>query len=130
MRYLYTIQNSQNGEILSPVGSHCIEKFGREELTNRVRNTESLFRHISPLLQAVREHRAISLADLSDKLLRKLYDDDAFPPNQYNHNNGHDDYDFLLKMRRRLTITEKQQQKISCIIRYSIRPYLESKIRT
>ena len=30
--YLFTIRNARNGNILYPIGSSCIKKFGREDL--------------------------------------------------------------------------------------------------
>ncbi len=44
IRYQYTISNSCNGEILFPIGSSCIQKFGREDLNQQIILQEGMFR--------------------------------------------------------------------------------------
>lgn len=48
-KYLYTIKNMYNGNILYPVGSSCITKFDRKDLREKTSLMESQFK----LLHAV-----------------------------------------------------------------------------
>lgn len=49
IKYLYTIKNMYNGNILYPVGSSCITKFDRKDLREKTSLMESQFK----LLHAV-----------------------------------------------------------------------------
>ena len=82
LRYLYTIFNRETGTTLYPIGSCCIKKFEREDMNEEISVTEDMFR----LLHAIRDREYIRLTSdfFSRKLLRKLYDEGAFIPNQYN----------------------------------------------
>ena len=54
-----------------------------------------------------------------------MFDQGAFPPNQYNKYNGDKDYEFMLKMfNMRGEPSENQLKKIRAIILNSIKPYL------
>ena len=128
LRYLFTIQNMYNGNILFPIGSSCINKFGRSDLNNETSVYEDMFK----LLHAVKERRFISLSSdlFSRKLLKYLYDEGAFD-NEYNGFDGENDYEFLLKMfnkRDKDAITYKQEAKIRAIIVSSIKPFLIRKL--
>ncbi len=130
LRYLYTIRNTLNGNILYPIGSSCIKKFERDDLKEETVVREKLFK----LRHAVENNEFISLNSelFSRKLLYFLYDDNAFRPNQYNDYDGYNDYEFLLDMfnkRDKNSISSKQQAKIRAIIVSSIRPYLKMKLR-
>ena len=129
LRYLYTIRNIYNGNILYPIGSCCIKKFDREDMDEAVSVTEDMFR----LLHAIRDGKFINLTPdfFSRKLLKKLYEEEVFTPSRYNNFNGYNDYQFMLDMfnkRNKDSITQRQQQKIRGIIAYSIRPYLEEQL--
>ena len=43
IRYMFTIRNTKNGNTLSPIGSSCIKKFQRPELSDLVGVYEKLF---------------------------------------------------------------------------------------
>lgn len=58
IRYLYTIRNIYNGEILFPIGSSCINKFGRKDLNDETGLIEEQFR----LLHAVESNKYLSLS--------------------------------------------------------------------
>lgn len=58
IKYLYTIRNRYSGRILYPIGSSCINKFGREDLRDATSLIESQFK----LLHAVEEGRYLSLS--------------------------------------------------------------------
>ena len=127
LRYLYEIRNCRNDNILWPVGSCCIRKFGRDDLKDQATIQEQLFR----LLHAIRDRKRIELTTefFSRKLLRYLYEDNAFPPTEYNDGDGWYDYNFLLDIfNRHDEVTERQERKVNGIIAYSLRPYLEKKL--
>ena len=128
LRYLYTIQNKINDNILFPIGSSCIKRFGREDL----RHETSIYEQMFKLLHAVKDHKFISFTSelFSRKLLKYLYDEGAFNT-KYNNYYGHDDYKFMLKMfntKDKSSITIKQDKKIKAIIVNSIKPYLINRL--
>lgn len=130
LRYLFTIQNTRNGNTLYPIGSSCIKKFERDDLNDDVSIKEQLFR----LLHAIENNEYITLSSdlFSRKLLGYLYDEGAFQANSYNGFDPEVDYDFLLKMfnkRDKDSISTQQHRKISAIIMSSIRPYLRSVLK-
>lgn len=129
LRYLFTIVNSENGNTLYPIGSSCIKKFGRHDLSEETEIYEKLFK----LSHAVENNEFITLTSqyFSRKVLKYLYEDGAFSPNQYNNYNPESDYNFLLEMfnkRDKENINLNQERKIKAIIVSSIRPYLSKKL--
>lgn len=76
IKYIYTIRNRNNGRILFPIGSSCINKFERNDLREVTSIIESQFK----LLHAVEEGRFLSLNTelFSRKLLKWLYEEGAF----------------------------------------------------
>ena len=125
LRFLFTIRNRYNQNILYPIGSRCIRKFEREDLEEITTIHEALVK----LLHALRNRERIehSSAYFSRKLLRYLLDNNAFRPSAYNHGNGYNDYQFMLDMfNQRTPPSARQQSKIDAIIISSIKPYLES----
>ena len=126
--YLFTIRNRLNGNILYPIGSSCIKKFGRDELSSEASVREKMFK----LYHAVENNQFISLSTefFSRKLLETLYSNGAFDC-EYNDYDGYDDYIFMLDMfnkRDKTSITPGQQRKIRAIIVASLRPYLRSQL--
>lgn len=118
--YLYTIRNIENGNELSPIGSSCIKKFKREDLTARVTTLEKQLN----LLHAWEDNNFIKLDSkfFSKKLLEYLFDKGAFEDDKYNPEIN---YQFMLDMfNQRKDPTEKQQKKINAIIINNIIPYL------
>ena len=125
LRYLYTIENGVNGNVLFPIGSVCIRQFGRQDLDEEVAVLERLFR----LLHAVEERRFISLKTglFTRKLLLYLFEHGAFEPNEYNGFDGRNDYEFMVDMfNQRNDPTDPQQRKINAVIRWSILTYLRT----
>lgn len=130
IRYLYTIRNTENGHELFPIGSRCIQKFGQADLTQATTLYESLFK----LRNALANHEFIELNStyFNRRLLSYLDDEGVFKPTVYNHQDGHADYRFLLKMfnkRDKTAIFEKQQKKITAIIMNQIFPYLRDTLK-
>jgi len=127
LRYLFTIRNIRNGNMLYPIGSSCIRKFERDDLDDDVSIMEQLFR----LLHALENNQFITLtSDLfSRRLLGYFYDENVFQANSHNGFDPEADYEFLLKMfnkRDKDSISSAQQRKVSAIIMGSIRPYLRT----
>jgi len=96
LRYLFTIRNRKTGISLYPIGSTCIEKFGRDDLDSEV-NVQLDMYH---LVHAIESGERIELTSkyFSKKLLLALYEEGAFAPNQYNGYDGKNDYQFMLDM--------------------------------
>lgn len=128
LRFLFTIKNKYNDNILFPIGSSCIKRFGRQDLKEETSIYEQMFK----LLHMVRDHKFISFTSelFSRKLLNYLYKEGAFD-NYYNKYSGHDDYEFMLKMfntKDKQSITVRQDKKIKAIIVNSIIPYLTRRL--
>lgn len=129
LRYLFTIKNVENGNILYPIGSSCIQKFGRSDLKAETKVHEDMFR----LLHAVENDEYITLDSgyFTRKLIVALYEEGAFSDNRYNGYDGQKDCQFMLDMfnkRDKTTITMAQEGKIRAIIGYAIRPFLQNKL--
>ncbi len=130
IKYEFSIVNDYNGNILYPIGSSCIKRFDREDLSELVNVHEQMSR----LLEAVEagEYIEINSDYFSRKLLGFLYEEGAFMPNKYNSFNPRNDYLFLLDVfnsRDKSWINSNVQRKINAIIVNSIRPYLKGKIK-
>jgi hypothetical protein len=128
LRYLFTIVNTINGNQLFPIGSVCIEKFGRRDLADEATVREQLFK----LMHAIEGGHFIRLSSeyFSRKLLRFLFEDGAFEPNLHNRYDPEADYHFMLDMfNQRLDPTDAQGAKIRAIIVTQIKPYLRQALR-
>lgn len=124
IRYLYTICNRLNGNTLYPIGSRCIRRFERDDLSEMTVIQEKLFK----LLHAIRKHERIELTTdyFSRRVLAYLFEQGAFKPSKYNGFQEHRDYQFMLNMfNQHSPLTESQQRKVNAIIICSIKPYLE-----
>lgn len=122
LRYLFTIKNRINNNIIYPIGSSCISKFGVDKLKNEAKLKEDLFK----LLHAVENNEYITISSdlFSRKLLEYLYNIGAFVPNYYNDFEPKNDYKFLLDMFNKRKRSEQQEKKSSAIIINSIIPFL------
>lgn len=122
LRYLYTIRNRANGNVLYPIGSECIKKFERDDLDQEI----SIMQQKFALVHAVERGKRIDLHSeyFSRRLLLALYQDGAFQPNQYNGYNGYNDYLFLLDIFNKRSCSYQQDRKVQAIIVKSIKPYL------
>lgn len=127
LRYLFTIRNTTNGNVIYPIGSSCIKRFERDDLDEEVAVKEQLFK----LLHAIENNSFITLSSdfFSRKLLRYLYDLDAFEATEYNSYEPYNDYQFLLDMFNKRMRTERQEKKATAIILNSIRPFLRGMLR-
>ena len=130
LRYLFTIRNDRTGKFLYPIGSTCIKKFERADLDEEVNIKVELYH----LAHAIRKGEYIELNSqyFSRKLLRALWEMDAFPGNRYNKYDGFNDYQFLLDMYNKKykdDITKAQKKKIGILIGYTIKPFLQKNLK-
>lgn len=128
IKYLFTIRNTINGNMLYPIGSSCIKKFNRADMKEETSLYESMFK----LLHAVESNRYLSLSPelFSRKLLKYLFEQGAFDT-EYNDFDGKEDYEFMLKMfnkRDKSSISMRQDKKIKAVLLNSIKPFLQNKL--
>ncbi|MGL4949264.1 MAG: hypothetical protein ACRC5M_02695 [Anaeroplasmataceae bacterium] len=127
LKYLFTIKNKENDNILYPIGSSCINKFSRDDLKEQTSATVQLFK----LLHAVNNNSRLNLKSefFSRKLLLHLYNIGAFKPTSFNRYNPYNDYQFMLDMFNKSKITEKQEKRTIAIILNSIKPFLQTLLK-
>lgn len=127
IRYLFTIINTKNNNILYSIGSSCIKKFERNDFNNVVDVKEKLFN----LFHAIENDGYITLSSklFSRKLLEHLYNLGAFRPTKYNSYDSKNDYLFMLNMFNKRSRTEKQEKKVTAIILNSIKPFLRELLK-
>lgn len=122
IKYLFKIQNHLNNVILDPIGSKCIKKFCRKDLSDEVDVCEQ----IAKLLDKVSNNQFVEFtSDLfSRKLLKYLYENGCFQASSYNRYDPYNDYKFLLEMfNQRKEPTDRQRNKITALIMSSIKPF-------
>ena len=124
LRYLYEIYNRQTTHTLLPIGSSCVEMFGLDELDMSVAELRRLF----DLRSAYESHRWVPFTSdfFSRATLTDLWENDAFPPNRFNGQNGKNDYRFLMRMfNMRRAPTDGENRKIRALL-YTIRDFVLS----
>ncbi len=125
LRYLYTIRNEKTGRLLYPIGSSCIQKFGRSDLDEETACWQQAFALMEEAVRlGKREQVGIDSGFFSRKLLYFLYEQGAFKPSKYNGGDGYNDYRFLLGAFNGKSLSAKQVAKCSAVIRYSVYPWL------
>ena len=120
IRYLFYIRNRHNDRTFGPIGSECIKKFGRKDLSSEVDVQERMFR----LYDAIRKREFIELNSdfFSRKLLLYLFEQEALDEG---------DYQFMLDMfnkRDKDSITCGQQRKINAVVGFTLKSYLQRKL--
>lgn len=130
LRYLFTIKNKETGRQLYPIGSSCIKKFERDDLDYATNIQIDMYR----LAHAIEDGERIELNSkfFTKKLIYALYKEGAFVPNKYNRYDGTNDYQFILDMfnkRNKSKITEAQKRKIRGLIAYTIKPFLQKRLK-
>lgn len=130
LKYLFTIKNSENGKELFPIGSSCIKRFGREDLQDEIVAYEEMCKLV--LMVEKNEYIEFNADNFSRNLLHFLYNENVFEANKHNCYNAENDYLFMVSMfnkRNKEEIELSKKKKINAIIRYSIRPFLEKRIK-
>lgn len=126
LRYLFTIVNSKNNNIVFPIGSKCIKRFERSDLNKTITIHEQLHK----LLRAVENNDFIEMNSdyFSRNLLQHLYEIGALNSSNPNFS-AYGNYKFLLSMfNQRKKPTDKQRNRIAAIILGSIKPYLKKNL--
>jgi hypothetical protein len=130
--WMYTITNVTNHAEMFPIGSSCVNHFERSDLNQQV----AVFRKLVQLRGAARAGSQITLTTeyFSRAVLDYLFDAGAFTPDQYNGDNGENDWEFLRKMfgiRDKTTINSKQQWKLMKLLEQKIVPFVlnDSRLR-
>lgn len=128
LKYLYTIKNRYNNNMLFPIGSSCIKKFGRTDLNDEISVKEKLFKLLHAFLDG--ERIELNSTFFSRKLLKFLYEEDVFEENRYNNFCSENTYRFLLDMFNKRNITSSQNNKIKAILVNDIFNYLRCTLST
>ena len=120
IRYLFYIRNRHNGRTFGPIGSECIKKFGRQDLSSEVDVLERMFK----LYEAIQKREFIELNStfFSRKFLLYLHQEGAVDEG---------DYSFLLDMfnkRDKDGISIGRQRKINAVIGFRIKPFLARRL--
>jgi len=124
---LFTITNQRNRALLYPIGSVCVNQFGREELDQQVKVYDELLRLRKAILDGSRIRLTSDL--FSRALLVWLFNEGSFPPDEYNNFDGERDLEFLLKMfnkRNKDALTRPQQKKITAILLAKVMPFVRN----
>lgn len=121
--YLFTIRNHLNQHTLFPIGSSCVNLFEVEELDLSV----SVLRRLFELRTAFVDGKRVELTSdfFSRAVLADLWQNGAFPPNEYNRSNGENDYKFMLDMfNQRHDFTDNEARKVWVLINRTIRTFV------
>ena len=128
LKYLFTIQNQKNNNILKYIGSTCIKKFKREEL-DKITTT---YTKLCVLYYAIKNNEYIEFNAnfFSKQLIEYFEEQNIIKPSRYNNYEPKKDYDFMKKMFfKRKEPTEPEQKKIKAIMVNSIKPYLIEQVK-
>lgn len=123
--YLYMIHNRHTDWSLFPIGSSCVNLFEVEELDVSV----GVLRRLLDLRAAFATGKRVELTTefFSRALLADLWQNGAFPPNEYNRSNGDNDYKFLLDLfNQRHEFTEREKSKVWVLLNRTIRSFVLS----
>lgn len=122
---MFTIRNHRNAAELFPIGSHCVNHFGREDLDLQVK----VFSDLLSLRKSILEGQRITLTSefFSRAMLKWLFDGGALPADQWNGYDAELDYQFLLDMfnkHNKDDITRKQEAKIYMMLKHKVLPFV------
>ena len=125
--YMYTIQNQHTRQSLEYIGSKCVQHFQSRDLNLQV----AVFRGLFDLRKKILAGDQVSLTSdyFTREMLGWLDEEGAFPATPYNHNDGGNDYRFLLDMfnkRNKDEITRGQQNKIRGLLHYTVKPFVSN----
>lgn len=121
--YLYKIHNHVTQQDLFPIGSKCVNLFEVEELDLSV----SVLQKLLKLRSAFASHQNVDLTSefFSRDVLADLWQNDAFPSNQFNRGNGDNDYKFLLDLfNQHHEFTHAEKRKVWVLINRTIKPFV------
>jgi len=123
--WMYTITNTGTGQELFPIGSSCVNHFGRTDLNQQV----AVFQKLVDLRNAARAGERITVATehFSRAVIDYLYESGAFTPDQYNHFDGWNDWHFLRTMfgrRDKSTIEARHRWRAKKLIELKVIPFV------
>lgn len=121
--YLYSIHNRHTQETLFPIGSSCVNLFEVEELDVSI----AVLRRLFDLRTAFARGKRVDLTSeyFSRAVLADLWENGAFPPNEFNRSNGANDYKFLLDLfNQRHEITGNEGRKVWVLLNRTIRDFV------
>jgi hypothetical protein len=121
---LFTIRNYRNNAELFPIGSQCVNHFGRADLDLQV----TVFSGLLSLRKSILTGERITLTSeyFSRGMLQWLHEEGAFA-DERNGFDGEKDYAFLLKMfnkRNKDDISQNQKKKIYVMLTYKVTPFV------
>ena len=121
--YLYTISNRLTGLSLFPIGSSCVNLFQVEELDASANVLHQLLKLRSAYVNNVSVE--LSSEYFSRALLADLWENDAFPANDFNRGNGDNDYKFLLDLlNQRHDFTPGERKKVWVLLNRTIKVFV------
>lgn len=125
LRYIFTIENLLNGNVITNIGSSCIKKFERDELNNDATCWKMVFKLISVASKAGNLLKVPFEAPYySRKLLWFFYEHDVFKATRCNGYDEFADYEFMIDMFNARNRTTAQNRKVNAILEYNVRPFL------
>ncbi|WP_432740914.1 hypothetical protein AAA450_11715 [Staphylococcus equorum] len=122
LHYLYTIRNFETGNVLYPIGSKCIKRFGREDLKEMV----NVYDQVMKLVKAKRDGEYINLKCKENYFSKKLIDH-LNKQKVFSCENGYDNYEIIKKFfSQRKPLSPKQKRLVTRIIMNDVFGYIDS----
>ena len=124
--FLYRIRNEINGKELFPIGSSCIQRFERKELTAKLVSFESVIN----IYKAMMGWEPIEFTSkyFSRGLIDHMYERNAFKPTVFNSFNPKNDYLFSKKFfnkRDKSVIPSWDWIRMDAIMKHCILPFIK-----
>lgn len=120
LRYLYTIRNLNNENELYPIGSSCINRFGRESMTDDADFLckLSMLNHMGGQLWRCNWHDLKSY--LSRRMIEWLWDSGVF---EDTFSDGKETYDMMLDIFNKRNPTYRQTRAFRTVLYYTVLPW-------
>lgn len=124
--YLYRIRNELNGKELFPIGSSCIQRFERKELTAKIVSFESVIN----IYKAMMGWEPIEFTSkyFTRGLIDHMYERGAFKPTAFNDFNPKNDYIFskrIFNKKEKHMIPDWDWLKMDAIMKHCILPFIK-----
>lgn len=131
LKRLFTIRNRANGNVIFPIGSTCILRFGRDDLGREVRIRIQLDRLVEGAVRLGKGgHVGLKSGLFSRALIEHLWERGAFSSDHRTAFGGHDDYLLLLAaFNRRGEMTDGEAGEVARVIEEDLYPWLRSYYR-
>lgn len=124
--FLYRIRNEINGKELFPIGSSCIQRFERKELTAKLVSFESVI----SIYKAMMGWEPIEFTStyFSRGLIDHMYERGAFKPTVFNNCNPKEDYIFskrIFNKKNKYEIPNYDWMRMDAIMKHCILPFIK-----